>query len=464
MSASQKVLKALGVFGSVQSVGIVCSVVRAKLIAIAIGQVGVGLFGIFNAAIELLTTATQLNMRQSAVRDIADASEAGRRRMASAVRWWARVLGVFGAVVIIALSPVLSKISFNTLDWWWAFASLSAVLFSMSIAGGEQTILQGTGQLKRLAHAVMWGSVAGTGLSAPMYFLLGQGSIIPSLIVFGLASMVASLISCRYAGAPLPWRQKMAEGKGFLRLGAYLTVSSLVALGASYIFKSYLTLRDGLDATGLYQSGYTLMVSYVGIVFTAIGMEFYPRLSSVAMRTRMAARVVAHEVALLMCVLAPLVVIFTMADELMVRILYTTDFLPIVPMILFGIGGAVFRAIAYCHSFVIVARADGKCYVVVEVASAAIGLTLNILFYNLWGIPGLGLSYALWYAIYAAAVASVCHWRYGLRMSRKSQLITAGAIVIAAAAILLRLISWWAPAFMLPICILIALAARRKHA
>lgn len=464
MSASQKVLKALGVFGSVQSVGIVCSIVRAKLIAIAIGSVGVGLFGIFNAVIELMATATQLNMRQSAVRDIADACEAGRRRMAGSVRWWARVLGVFGAVVIIALSPVLSIISFDSLDWWWAFASLSVVLFCSSITGGEQTILQGTGQLKRLAHAVMWGSVVGTALSAPMYFWLGEGSIIPSLIVFGLSSMVASIISCRYAGAPIPWRQKMSEGKGFLRFGAYFTVSSLVALGASYIFKSYLTLRDGLDATGLYQAGYTLMVSYVGIVFTAIGMEFYPRLSTVAMRVRMASRVVSHEVSLLMCVLAPLVVFFTMADELMVRILYRTDFLPIVPMILFGIGGAVFRAIAYCHSFVIVARADGKCFVVVEVASATIGLALNIIFYNLWELPGLGLSYALWYAIYAAAVVAVCHWRYGLRISRKSQLISIGAIAIAAAAILLRLISWWAPALMLPICILIALAARRKRA
>ncbi|MDE7377217.1 MAG: oligosaccharide flippase family protein [Muribaculaceae bacterium] len=464
MSASQKVLKALGVFGSVQSVGILCSIVRAKLIAIAIGSVGVGLFGIFNAVIELMATATQLNMRQSAVRDIADASEAGRRRMASAVRWWARVLGMFGAVAIIALSPVLSFISFKTLDWWWAFASLSVVLFCSSITGGEQTILQGTGQLKRLAHAVMWGSVVGTALSAPMYFLLGEGSIIPSLIVFGLSSMAASLISCRYAGVRMPWRQKMAEGKGFLRLGAYLTVSSLVALGASYIFKSFLALRDGLDAVGLYQAGYTLMVNYVGIVFTAIGMEFYPRLSSVAMRTRIATRVVSHEVALLMCVLAPLVVAFTMADELMVRILYTDAFLPIVPMILFGIGGAVFRAIAYCHSFVVVARADGKCFVVVEIASAVIGLALNILFYDYWGIPGLGLSYALWYAIYAGAVVGVCHWRYGLHLSRKSAFTALAAIAIAASAILLRHIGWWAPALMLPACALTALLARRRRA
>lgn len=463
MSAvSQKVLKALGVFGSVQSVGILCSIVRAKLIAIAIGSVGVGLFGIFNSVIELMSTATQLNMRQSAVRDIASASEAGRRRLASSVRWWARILGIFGALVMVALSPALSIISFDNVDWWWAFALLSVVMFCSSITGGEQTILQGTGQLKRLAHAVMWGSVSGTALSAPMYFMWGQSSIIPSLIVFAIASMAASLINCRYTGVPMPARQKMAEGKGFLRLGTYLTISSLVAIGASYILKSYLTQRDGLGITGLYQAGYTLMVSYVGIVFTAIGMEFYPRLSTVAMRIRMASRVVSHEVALLMCILSPLVVIFTMADELMVRLLYTTDFLLITPMILFGIGGAMFRAIAYCYAFVIVARADGKCYIIVEISSAVIGLGLNIIFYNLWGLAGLGLSYTLWYAIYASIVVAVCHLRYGLRASRKCIIIALAAITVAAGAVLLRHIGWWAPSLLLPLCALIALRGRRR--
>lgn len=463
MSAvSQKVLKALGVFGSVQSVGILCSIVRAKLIAIAIGSVGVGLFGIFNAVIDLMSTATQLNMRQSAVRDIASASEIGRRRLASSVRWWARILGILGALAMICLSPLLSKISFDTIDWWWAFALLSVAMFCSSITGGEQSILQGTGQLKRLAHAVMWGSVAGTALSAPMYFLWRQSSIIPSLIVFAIASMTASLISCRYHGAPMPARQKMAEGKGFLRVGTYLTISSLVALGASYILKSYLAQTDGFDATGLYQTGYTLMVSYVGIVFTAIGMEFYPRLSTVAGRIRMAGLVVSHEVALLMCILSPLVVLFTMADELMVRILYTTDFLLITPMILFGIGGAMFRAIAYCYAFVIVARADGKCYIIVESVSSVIGLSLNIIFYNLWGLAGLGLSYTLWYIIYAAIVVAVCHLRYGLRASRKSIFITISAIAIAAAAVILRHCGWWPPALLMPLCVLTAWLARRR--
>ena len=58
-------MKAMGIFGGVQVIGILCSIVRSKLVAIWIGPVGVGLFGIFNQALEMLNTATNLGVRQS---------------------------------------------------------------------------------------------------------------------------------------------------------------------------------------------------------------------------------------------------------------------------------------------------------------------------------------------------------------------------------------------------------------
>ena len=45
-SLTGHVLKAMGLLGSVQGLGVVCSVVRAKLVAIWIGAAGVGVFGL----------------------------------------------------------------------------------------------------------------------------------------------------------------------------------------------------------------------------------------------------------------------------------------------------------------------------------------------------------------------------------------------------------------------------------
>lgn len=59
-----------------QALTILCGIVRVKCVALLLGTTGVGLFGIFNSA-QLLLATTQLNLRYSAVRDIAQASSSG---------------------------------------------------------------------------------------------------------------------------------------------------------------------------------------------------------------------------------------------------------------------------------------------------------------------------------------------------------------------------------------------------
>lgn len=77
-SATSKVLKALGVFGSVQVVTILCSVIRTKLVALWIGPAGVGLITLYNSTVDLISNTTQLNLRQSAVRDISTEADKAR--------------------------------------------------------------------------------------------------------------------------------------------------------------------------------------------------------------------------------------------------------------------------------------------------------------------------------------------------------------------------------------------------
>ena len=51
---SRMAMKAMGLFGGVQVMGILCSIVRTKLVAMWIGPVGTGLFGLFNNALEMI--------------------------------------------------------------------------------------------------------------------------------------------------------------------------------------------------------------------------------------------------------------------------------------------------------------------------------------------------------------------------------------------------------------------------
>ena len=56
------IVKTMGVFSGVQVISILVSVVRTKLVAIWIGAVGVGLFGVFNTVLDLLGNFAQMGM------------------------------------------------------------------------------------------------------------------------------------------------------------------------------------------------------------------------------------------------------------------------------------------------------------------------------------------------------------------------------------------------------------------
>jgi PST family polysaccharide transporter len=70
---TQRVLKATTMLGSTQMLSMLCSVVRNKLLSLWVGALGVGLVGIYFSALELVGQLTQLNVRTSAVRDLASA-------------------------------------------------------------------------------------------------------------------------------------------------------------------------------------------------------------------------------------------------------------------------------------------------------------------------------------------------------------------------------------------------------
>ena len=96
----------MGLFGSLQVLTILCSVVRVKFVALWIGATGLGLFTIFNSALTLVSTISQLNLRGSSVRGIASAPSDRRNVVSHVVRRWGWLLGIAGAVIMVAVAPV----------------------------------------------------------------------------------------------------------------------------------------------------------------------------------------------------------------------------------------------------------------------------------------------------------------------------------------------------------------------
>ena len=451
-ATTAKVIKAMGIFGGVQW----------------IGPAGVGLIALYNSTMEFLSTISQLNLRQSAVRDLAQTADnpAKAARTTAVVRKLAFFLGLAGMLAVVLLSPALGWWSFGNASAMTPFIVLSPIMLFSSLAAGDWAVMQGLGRLKELARSTLYASVASTAVAIPLFYFLRLDGIIPVLIVFAVFNaLFARLMRDRNIetvriGLSQAWR----EGRGMLSLGMYLTVSYGVTLLVSYIFTAWLNRSYSTETVGYFQAGYTLVNSYAGIIFTAIAYEYFPRLSGMTMHRNRMETIVSHQIKISLCVLLPVIITLVCARELIIDILYDSSFDTALPFIAFAAMGLAFRAASFCLAYTILARGDGRIYVMTEISSAALYIALNIILFENYSFAGLGIAYIIWYFCYTAIVYAVYRFRYDMRIRKGIVPLLCLTFASGVCALTMDWFAgpWWTAALMIPPALFFAIKTIRK--
>ncbi|MBP3303748.1 MAG: oligosaccharide flippase family protein [Muribaculaceae bacterium] len=421
-NTTAKVIRAIGLFGSMQALNILCGIVRVKCVALLIGTAGVGLFAIFNSAQMLLAT-TQLNLRSSAVRDIAKANShssasPSTRQLDEAignVRRWGWLLGWIGTAVTLISAPLFSLYTFGDLSSSPEFMLLAIAILLMAASAGEQAIMQGTDRLKPLAASSVWGIAAGLAVSIPLIYFLRMRSIVPVVISYAITQYIAILcLRSRPArpAAPIDLRRLWRQGSPMLRLGSYMTIAAILKEAINYVFIAFLNWSGGTDEVGIYQSGYTIVVRYMGVIFTAVAIEFYTRLASLNAYPSRQITALRHELFILTCIITPLLVMILPLSPFAVRLLYSSEFTGVTPYMTYALPGMLLHALPLCISYLILARGDGRIYVTVEALHSLLSLAMSIAGYRLGGLAGLGAAFTADNAAYAVIMLWVLMHRY----------------------------------------------------
>lgn len=443
---SARVLKVMGLFSGVQVIGILCSIIRTKLVAVWLGPAGVGLFGLYNSSVDTISSLTQLGAGTGVIRSIASSPRQALPRLITIVRRWGLGMGLVGALATLCLSPWLSRVTFGDGNHTPGFILLSVGILLLTLSNNEGAIFQGLKQYKKLAKSTVGGAVVGLVVSIPMYYFWGIDSVLPSILAFIVATWICRGLyrqKVELPSEPISVRETIVEGKQFAVLGIFMTITYFATNAASYVFMTYLNRTAGTDTAGYYQAGFTLVNRYVGIILAAIGMEYLPRLSEVHNSGRRIELFLSHEIILILLVMFPVVTIFISADRLIVGLLYDSTFLLMLPFITWAIIGTIFRAWSWCIAFLILAKNDGVTYLVTELLSAAVVVGLNILFFNRMGFAGLGYAYILWYLFYLLEVWLICRWRYGLRLRRGAFMLPAAMFLFCLGAVICRELFDW---------------------
>lgn len=446
MTTYRQIFKSTGLLGSVQVLSIAISVVRNKVAALLIGAAGMGLADLYSRTLDLVGSGTNFGLGLSAIKQIAAGYDPARPaaprtlRLVRLVRSWVALTALFGILAGLALSPLLSRWAMGDALHTSAFALLAPAVGFATLTGGEMALLKATRQLKSLACATVGGAAATLLLSTVIY--LGWGTRgIPALLLLSSAALYGCYLRESVRRYPLrtgPWRKRFLRcGAPMLRLGTAYLIAGVMTAGAEMLVRTDLYRSGGGPATvGLYAAGLTLTVSYAQIIFSALGADFLPRLIATDGDRRAANLTINRQINALAVLMCPFLIAFCLALPLIVRLLYTADFLSIVPMVVCAAPYMYFKAIYTPIASLPLARGHSVLFLVMELSYDVVFCLLVITGYRLLGLTGAGIALSIANLCDLCMVWGIYHRRYGYRMSRSTLLrcaLLAGLLCIGLA-------------------------------
>jgi len=439
----RKIVKTTSLFGGVQVYNILIQIIRSKVIAELLGTQGMGVIGLFNTAGMFITNLTNFGLGTSAVKNISEANASGNtKRVSTSVTVLQRLVwgtGLLGTLVTILFSPWISQLTFGNKDYTIAFIWISVSLLFTQLSSGQLALLQGMRKLRYLAMANLAGSSLSLGVTLPLYYFWRLDGIVPGIIGSSIVVMAASFFFSRRVPVlpvSISASDTMKEGKSMLQMGFLISLSGLLTLAASYIIRVYIRKIGGLDEVGLYTAGFAIINSYVGLIFSAMSSDYYPRLSAVASDTKKCIETVNQQAEIAILILAPILVVFMTFINWMVILLYSRDFVAVNGMLYWAAMGMFFKVASWTIGFIFLAKSDSKLFFWNELISNINMLILNLLGYHYFGLTGLGISFAVAYLLYLIQVYMVSKIKYRFSFSKSFRQLFTIQFILGLAAFL----------------------------
>lgn len=424
-SSYRQIFKATSLFGGVQVFQIIISIIRSKFVAVLLGPAGMGINGLLNSTTGMIASLTNFGLGTSAIKNVAAANATGdTKRIGTVVgvmRKLVWITGALGALITLVFSPWLSELTFGNRDYTLAFVWISVTLLLNQISTGQGVVLRGMRQLKYMAQASLSGAVLGLIVSVPIYYKWGIDGIVPAIIVSSVVSLLRTWYFSRKVKIEKVETNKetiLKEGKGMLTMGFMLSLSGMITLAASYIIRIYISNTGGVEQVGLFAAGFAIINNYVGMIFTAMSTDYYPRLSAVNEDISQIKKVVTQQAEIAILILSPIIVSFLIFSPVVIRILYSNQFLPIVSMINWAIIGMFFKAASWAMGFILYAKGDSSMFIKTAFGFNVIFLINNIAGYYILGLTGLGVSFLLNYVIHFSGLLIITRKRYSFKFEK----------------------------------------------
>lgn len=402
---------ATSVMGGASVITIITAVVVSKGMAVLTGPYGVGLMGLYGTIVAAACSAVSVG--GGGIRFIAEAKAredwATVSATTTALRWVSLLFAALVGTLLWCFRHQLANWAFNDpmqsgAIGWLAFATFLAV-----IAGSYVAQLTGMGRIWDLAKI----TVASSFISGATLLLLahhyGDGAIVsgPLALQMSTLALAAYLVfRTRATALKTPARRALDHAWPIIKLGLALSAGVTLASTSQLLVRSAINHKLGPEAMGHFQAAWSISMTYIGFVLSAMAVDYFPRLSAIIADRDASRRLLNQQTTLAFVAACPIFLALFVLAPWVINLLYSAEFAPSVSVLRWQILGDVFKLAAWPLGFLLLAANRPRAYLLVEIAWNILYVALNWILLDRFGLEATGISFTISYVIYLLLVYS----------------------------------------------------------
>lgn len=445
LSEYKGIFKSTFLFSFVQIINIATKVAVNKVVAIVLGAEGLGIISLYNSAINMLKSGCGLGIKQSAVRDVAEANEEKNiKRISEIITITNKVViftALFGLLVTIFASPFLSKYSFGSYEYILPFIILSIAVALNIYAEGQMAIITGLRRLQDLAKVNIIGSLVGMITSIPLYIFWGKDGIVLSLIVASICLFVVTKFyvhRIKIEDVKLTLSDTLQKAKPMVQMGSVLMISGFAGLAIDLIISSFIRFEGGFESVGYFQAGSTIISGYFGIVLTAMTTDYYPRICGVNKDNDSLNAELNKQVSAGIILIFPLAICFVYLAPIFISFLYSSEFSVSIQYTDLAIFGTILIIASNCMGMIFMAKMASKLYLALVLTVLLCQLCMSVSLYHFLGLRGLGFSYITTSVVCLLVYGIFLYKKYRVSLNKSNIILIAIVVATIAITIIIR--------------------------
>lgn len=402
----KSVVKTNTAIGGIRVFQMLLTIVRTKIFAVFLGAAGMGIQSLLTSTLQTLHQFSTFGIFKSAVRDISISNASGNnekvKKTISVFHTLVLFFGLFGVVVCVCLSSILSKTVIGSSEYTLAFLIVSLALLFESFTNGFITIFQGLRLVKKLAISSFIGALVSLVAIVPLIIIWKDQAIPYAIVLNYFCIMFVYYISYKknVSSIGIHFCTDKTEIKEYgvpiVKNGTLLMLSLCVYTLVGLLTNSVIARLSDVETVGLFNAANGCTYANIAIFTYVLSSDYYPRMSALFHDKLAFSDMYNKQIEILILALTPIICLFILFAKYIIILLYSNEFAVVTDYVRIMAISLLLRIVWQTCSTTFMASGKNKLYLLFD---AIIGngffLVCNLVAFYFWGLKGISISFVV---------------------------------------------------------------------